>query len=232
MQRSFFLALLVFVVFATSVTTTVAQSSVGVGVGFYSYTTAWYRYNSGASPGLRETYPWHMFTRTQALIYYESPPVISIDRFKFSLLGEFHYGISGDTKEDWLPLGESISSGGTTIAAAAGVKLYYPFQLRTFTIAPYVAPLFHYTLLDLNGEGVGTQYANRAQYGYIYGWSENLFAFSLGLGIQMKIDRIVVSPEYRFFIAGGVSTDWEPTGWVEPYTPDFHAFIIKLGLTL
>jgi len=92
--------------------------------------------------------------------------------------------------------------------------------------------MFHYSLLNSNGQGVGTQYASRAEYGYTYEWNENIIAFSLGVGVQLKYASFVIAPEYRFYIDGGADSDWDPAGWIEDTGPDFGAFVIKVGLAL
>ncbi|MBI2620121.1 MAG: hypothetical protein HYW57_08580 [Ignavibacteriales bacterium] len=207
------------------------QSSVGGGIGFYTFTTNWYRYNSSASAGLRETYPIHVFGRTQAILFYETS-IVSLGPIGLGIRGEVHVGLGGDTKEDWLPLGETISSGGPSFGAAAGLKLTYPLPLPTFGLTPYLAPAFHYSLLNSNGEGVGDQFANRAEYSYSSPWDENIFAFSLGIGAQLQFASVVVSPEYRFLVAGGAASDWDPAGEVSDTGPAFGAFVITLGLAL
>lgn len=226
MKRLLFLV----VVFAAA-SDAVGQSHIGGGVGFYSYTTYWYRYNSGGSP--QYTYPIHVFTRTQALGYFESSSIFSLGPLATSFRAEVHFGLSGDTKEDWLPSGETISSGGSTLGAALGIKLKFPIPLPTFGLNPYVTPMFHYTLLNSNGQGVGTQFANRPEYNYAASWEENIFAFSIGVGAEFRFVSIVVAPEYRFFVSGGASTDWDPTGSVdEQASPAFGAFAVTVGVSL
>lgn len=112
------------------------------------------------------------------------------------------------------------------------MKLQYPLPIKNLRIAPYLLPMFHYSLLNSNGQGVGTQYASRAEYGYTYEWNENIIAFSLGVGVQLKYASFVIAPEYRFYIDGGADSDWDPAGWIEDTGPDFGAFVIKVGLAL
>lgn len=209
-------------------------SHFGVGVGVYSYTTSWYYYNPSGSVGSREHYPVHVLNRTQMLGYYEIPNLISLGSMGVGLRGELHVGIAGGTKEDWLPLGETISSGGSTFGGDIGVKVSYAFAaLPAISLAPYVFPSFHYANLSSNGEGVGTAFANRAEYQYSSGWEETVFGLSLGIGVNIGITSVVISPEYRFFVAGGAGTDWTPAGR-EPMNegPTFGAFVISVGIKL
>jgi hypothetical protein len=209
-------------------------SQLGVGVGFYSFRTTWYYYNYNDPIGSREHYPAHIFNRTILFAYYESPSLLPLGPFDLSLRGEAHFGIAGGTKEDWLPLGETISSGGSTYGGVAGVKLAYRLvSLPAVAISPYVLPAFHFTLLNSNGEDVGTQFANRASYQYSGGWDETVYGASLGIGVNVELVSIVIAPEYRFFLGGGAGTDWTPGG-VEPTNdgPSFGAFTVSVGFKL
>jgi len=209
-------------------------SHIGLGLGSYSYTTSWYYYNSSAPAGSREHYPAHILNRTTLFGYYESPGLLALGPLKTSLRGELHIGISGGTKEDWLPLGETISSGGSTFGALAGVKVAYRLvSLPAVSISPYVLPAFHFTLLNSNGKDVGTQFANRAEYQYADGWQETVYGASLGIGVNVELSSIVIAPEYRFLLGGAAGTDWTPAGR-EPSDegPSFGALVVSVGLKL
>ncbi len=206
-----------------------AQSHFGAGVGFYTYATRWYWYRSSAPPGLKERYPIHLFNRPQALVYYESPSIISLGPLRTSLRAEFLYGLGGGTKEDWTATGGSISDGGTTLSGVAGIKISVALPLPTFGLSPYVTPMFHYSLLNSNGQGVASNYT---AYNYNYAWDENLYAFALGFGAEFRILSFVINPEYRFFVAGGTDTDWSVTGSVSNTGPSFGAFIVMVGIAL
>ena len=220
--------LLFMVAFLAICSDSFAQSHFGAGVGFYSYTTYWYWYNSSASPGLKERYPIHVFNRTQAMLYYETSPIISLGPVKTSLRAEFLYGLGGGTKEDWMT-GGMISSGGTTLSGVAGIKISVPVPLPTFGLSPYVTPMFHYSLLNSNGKGVSPSYS---AYNYNYEWDENMYAFAIGIGAEFRFLTFVVAPEYRFFVAGGTDTDWSVTGSVSDTGPNFGAFVVMFGVSL
>ena len=204
------------------------SQSVGGGIGFYSYTTNWYLYNSSAAPGLKERYPIHVFDRTQALVYYETGPLLSLGPLQTSLRLEFLYGLGGGTTGDWITT-DQISDGGTTLSGVAGVKLFLPVPLPTFGLSPYVLPMFHYSLLNSNGQGVSAAYAG---YGYNYEWDENLFAFAIGIGAEFRFVSIVAAAEYRFFAAGGVDTDVSLPGAISDTGPAFGAFLVTVGVGL
>lgn len=225
--------LLLFAVGATGQSTSEA-SHIGAGAGFYTYGTHWYYYNPSGTPGLREHYPVHVFSRTQLFGYYESPGLFSLGPIGVRLRGELHFGIAGGTKEDWLPLGETISGGGSTFGGVAGIKVGYPIgSSSSMTFTPYVFPSFHFTLLNSNGKDVGTQFAGRAEYQYADGWDETVYSFALGFGVNIELSSIVIVPEYRFFVAGGAGTDWTPAGR-DPVDdgPAFGAFVISVGFKL
>ena len=205
-----------------------AQSHFGAGVGFYTYATYWYWYNSSAPSGLRERYPIHVFNRTQAMVYYETPSIISLGPVKTSLRAEFLYGLGGGTKGDWIT-NATISDGGTTLSGVAGIKISAPIPLPTFGLTPYVTPMFHYSLLNSNGQGVSSTYS---AFRYNYEWDENMYAFALGFGTEFRILSFVINPEYRFFVAGGTDTDWSVTGSVSDTGPSFGAFVLMVGVSL
>jgi hypothetical protein len=209
-------------------------SQIGAGIGFYSYRTTWYYYNSSDPVGSREHYPAHIFDRTTVFGFYESPSLLPLGPFDLSLRGEVQVGISGGTKEDWLPLGETISSGGSTFGALAGIKVAYRLvSLPAVSISPYVLPAFHFTLLNSNGKDVGTQFANRVSYQYADGWQETVYGGSLGIGVNVELASIVIAPEYRFLLGGGAGTDWTPGGR-DPSDegPSFGAFTVSVGFKL
>lgn len=223
MKRLLFLV----VVFAMT-SNAFGQSHFGGGIGFYSYGTNWYWYNSSAPAGLRERYPIHVFDRTQVMAYFETSPLVSLGPIKTSLRFEILYGLGGGTKGDWITTSD-ISTGGTTLSGVAGIKLSFPVPLPTFGLSPYVTPMFHYSLLNSNGQGVSSSYSG---YGYNYQWDENVYAFALGIGAEFRLVSIVVAPEYRFFIAGGADTDVSLTGSVSNTGPNFGAFVVMVGVSL
>lgn len=204
------------------------SQSAGGGIGFYSYTTNWYLYNSSAAPGLRERWPIHIFERTQVMAYYETGSLLPLGPVQVSLRLEFLYGLSGGTTGDWITT-EPISDGGTTLSGVAGAKFFLPVPLSTFGLSPYVFPMFHYSLLNSNGQGVSSAYSG---YGYNYEWDENLYAFAVGVGAEFRFVSFVVAAEYRFFIAGGADTDVSLPGAISDTGPAFGGFIVSAGLAL
>jgi hypothetical protein len=204
------------------------SQSVGGGIGFYSYTTNWYLYNSSAPAGLRERWPIHVFDRTQVMAYYETSSLLALGPIQTSLRLEFLYGLGGGTKGDWITT-DQISEGGTTLSGAAGIKLFFPVPLPTFGLSPYVMPMFHYSLLNSNGQGVSSSYSGL---GYDNQWDEHLFAFAIGIGAELRFVSVIVAPEYRFFVAGGVDTDVSLPGAISDTGPTFGAFVVTVGLSL
>lgn len=207
----------------------------GGGLGLYSYTTWWYWYNPGDPLGSREHYPIHVFSRQQFCGFFEKRSLFTHNKVHLDARAEIHFGFLGGTKEDWLPSGETISDGGSTYGAAVILKFAYPMEVSpTLPVEPYAGFGVQYTVLSSNGEGVGTEFADRAKYDYKSGWDESITAMPVVLGVEITFDKFVIIPEYRFSLFGGASTDWEPTGYAPEQndSPSFHSFSISVGFKL
>ena len=188
-------------------------SMIGGGFSLYSYTTSWYWYNPYDLVGSREHYPVHKYFRPQFSGFYERQSLFKIGSVTIDIRGEILFGFFGGTKEDWLPDGETISSGGISLGTAGIVKAAYPLIFQSWVIAPFAGIGFQYSLLTSNGENVGTNYANRTDYDYASGWSENVFGLVLCAGVNIELKKFVIIPEFRFTVLTGATTSWEPVGY-------------------
>jgi hypothetical protein len=210
-------------------------SVIGLGLGFYSMTTWWYWYNPGDSPSSH--YPIHVYSRQVLSAYFERRGLFNLGPVSTAARGEFQFGFLGGSKEDWLPLGETISDGGLTYSLAAMMKFAYPVALSgnrsVSAIAPFAGLGVQYIIINSNGEGVGEDFASRAAYDYASGWADFIFSVPMSLGIDFDLSKYVLTFEYRFNLSGSASTDWEPVG----YAPDgtdmgFDTIILTAGLKL
>jgi hypothetical protein len=209
-----------------------AVSVIGGGIGFHSYTTRWYYVENPFGNTYYYNYPVHLFTRTQLYIFYEHTSLFHLGPVHVGIRCDMHYGISSGTKEDWLSYSsEIISTGGSTIGTFVGPKFSFVVPISDFSVAPFVATMFQYTYLASNGEGVSPSVSTR--FHYANGWGEHIVGFSLGIGANVVFQKLIIAPEYRFFVAGGNSTTWDPTGpTVQDREPSFGAFVVSVGIRI
>jgi len=192
-------------------------SVIGASFGFYTLTTWWYWYNSTASPGSREHYPIHVYSRKVISTYFEKRALFNLGKFSTAARGELLISLMGGSKEDWLPLGETISDGGMTYGFGGLMKFAYPTKLsENLPVAPYAGLGVLYLIVNSNGEGVGQQFAGDSDYDYASGWADFMFSVPMSLGVDFDLSKYVLTFEYRFNLFGSASTDWEPVG----YAPD------------
>ena len=204
-------------------------SFVGGGVAFYNYNTHWYWYNSYDPVGSREHYPIHLYSRPQMFGFYEMRSVFNLGPLSFDARGELQFTFIGGTKEDWLPSGETISSGGIVVGGNAIFKCVYPMVLRSIPLSPFIGLGVNISFITSNGKNVGTEFANRVEYDYESGWNDSLYILFLDIGTNIEFSSFQIIPEIRFSILGGASTSWEPMGYA-PENESAGFFNIQLSI--
>ena len=204
----------------------------GLGFASYSYTTSWYFYSYGEY--YPNKYPWHEFSRQQLFIFYESPYIFHFGPIYNHIKAELNYGISGGTEEDWLSEygGELISESGTTFATAIGLKIVY--NIKSSPVIPFISLALQYTVLGSNGDGVGNNIDGKPTYDYEYGWTEGIIGATLAVGVDIRLGRFFIMPEYRRLLGGSNWTDWAPrdSDVEESDGPSYSAFSLSLGIGL
>jgi hypothetical protein len=210
----------------------------GFGVQMAFYHTSWYfRSPSILDPySYNSYYPDHIFERTLLSGFFQTGSLFKIGRICASLRLEGQVGISSGTVEDWLPDGETISSGGATYAFAGLFYLSYPFRAsRNLSTSFFAGAGGMYTILKSDGQNVGTSFANNSRFRYSKGWTETVAGLPLSFGTAIGIGKIFIQFEYRLLIAGGETTDWDPQGTKVEIDPkdefSFSAYIISVGLS-
>jgi hypothetical protein len=116
----------------------------------------------------------------------------------------------------------------------AHVKFALPKRVTsTMIIAPHAAVGLQYVSLGSNGKGTVPELSGNPYY-YDQGWTETSIVCPISLGATLEFnERYVIIPEFRFLIAGGASTDWEPTGYAPSGTSlSYSAFSISVGMKL
>ncbi len=182
------------------------------GIGLLGYTTNWYYRALGYYSGYYYYYPVHVFSRLAFVAAIEQQSLFTLGPLDFDLRLDLDYGISGGTKEDWLPFGEQISSGGMTAGFTLSPRFCLPLELSNGVgCTPFISPGLHYQRLGSNGKDIGRQLGNMSDYYDGSEWNENIGGLVIGVGSMIETERMVITPELRFFVAGGGGTDWSPS---------------------
>jgi hypothetical protein len=207
----------------------------GIGVERYRFVSNWYWYQSGASAGSREHWPRHILSGLLLTGFVEQQSFRTIGPVAIGARAELLFGVSGGTKEDWKSYdNKSISSGGARMGVGAHVKFALPKRVSsTMTIAPHAAVGLQYTSLKSNGQGTDPELSGSPYY-YDQGWTETSLVCPISLGASLEFnEKYVIISEFRFLIAGGAWTDWEPAGYAPSSTSLSHsAFLISVGMKL
>jgi hypothetical protein len=128
--------------------------------------------------------------------------------------------------------GEPISEGGITFATALGLKFAYP--IRSIPLTPFASLALQFTILESDGEGVGSDIDGEPTYSYEYGWAEGILGATLALGVDIRVGRVLIMPEYRMLLGGSSWTDWTPRDRDVEMSdgPRYSAISVSLGFAL
>ena len=206
-----------------------ARNYLGVGIGHMTYTSFWFVNLSSTTIG--DIYPIHNLERTYASLLYQRNGIFNLGPVRADLATDLRAGI-GETKEDYLPLGETISQGGLSLGLSLLLKFGYPIETGNVVFTPSFGLGPQVELLYSDGEFPNSnQFADEDVYGD--GWLETLYGLAMQVDFAIAIKKIAIIPSYRFFATGSGSTDLEPDGR-EPQTDgvDLSAFAITLAFAL
>ena len=206
-----------------------ARNYLGVSIGHMTYTSFWFVNLSSTTIG--DIYPIHNLERTYASLLYQRNGIFNLGPVRADLATDLRAGI-GETKEDYLPLGETISEGGLSLGLSLLLKFGYPIEAGNFVLTPSFGLGPQVELLYSNGEFPNSnQFADEDVYGD--GWLETLYGLAMQVDFTIAINKIAIIPSYRFFATGSGSTDLEPDGR-EPQTDgvDLSAFAVTLAFAL
>ena len=187
---------------------------VGGGIASLGYTTNWYYTNAGYYK--YDHNPVHKFSRLAIIAILQYQSLLVWGPVDLDLGLDLDIGISGGTKEDWLPFNEQVSSGGGSLGFTLSPRVCFPMEgSGTMKWTPFVSPGIHFQSLGSNGKDIGTQLGDMNSYYTGAEWTENIIGLSIGVGAILDFDRMVVTPEIRFLVAGGGGTDYAPA--ITPY---------------
>ena len=206
-----------------------ARNYLGVGIGHMTYTTFWFV--DLPSTTLGDLYPIHNLERTYASLFYQRNGIFNLGPVRADLAMDLRAGI-GETKEDYLPFGETISEGGLSLGLSLLLKFGYPIETGSLVLTPSFGLGPQVELLYSDGEFPPTnQFADEDVYGD--GWLETLYGLAMQVDFAIAINKIAIIPAYRFFATGSGSTDLEPDGR-EPQTDgvELSAFSVTLAFAL
>ena len=189
------------------------RTAFGIGFSATELTSGW-RYEEPYGTGsLRVHRPWHIHSRLQLLAYIDKPLRLSSKGLGLSFRGEIAAGIAGGTKEDWLPAGETISTGGSTLSLNTYLRVARRVSFLPASLTFFTGLGISLTYLTANGEGADeTTYAASSSYRYSEGWEETLYLPFIPVGVAWDGPAGKVSLEIRFPLAGDGETDWDPAG--------------------
>ena len=206
-----------------------ARNYLGVGIGHMTYTSWWFVNLSSTTIG--DTYPIHNLERTYLSLLYQRNGIFNLGPVRADLATDLRAGV-GETKEDYLPLGETISEGGLSLGISLLLKFGYPIETGNLVLTPSFGLGPQVELLYSNGEFPDTnQFANFEE--YEEGWLETLYGLAMQVEFAIAINKIAIIPSYRFFATGSGATDLEPDGR-EPQTEgvDLSAFSVTIAFAL
>jgi hypothetical protein len=181
----------------------------GASIGVYRYTTWWYYYRFDGRPN-RYNYPVHKLHRVLLSVEAEKRAVWTFSSFQIDIAGEFQIGVGGKTTGEWLPNGETISSGGITAGLGGQFKIAYPVQTGALQLTPFFGLGPQFNALYCNGKGLGQNFASAPYYGYGDGWTEFLLMLGGSLGCRFSLDGFDLTPALRFGVIGTAFTNWQP----------------------
>lgn len=183
-----------------------AQSNqVGFTVGHSNHTSYWYR---RAQQGNPQSYPINNTTNITIGGFYERTGLFDLGPVRSDIKIEAFLALGSTTKEDWLPLNETVSKGDIGYGAAAILKFGYPVEISSeIDIVPFLGLGPGVVAVNANGEAsLDTQFATG--YGYDDGFLDGVFGLLLDIGVSVPLERIVITPEVRFLLSGDSFGDW------------------------
>lgn len=206
-----------------------ARNYLGVGIGHMTYTSFWFVDLSSTTLG--DIYPIHNLERTYLSLFYQRNGIFNLGPVRADLATDLRAG-TGETTEDYLPLGETISEGGLSLGMSLLLKFGYPIGTGSVVFTPSFGLGPQVELLYSNGEFPDSnQFANDEV--YEDGWLETFYGLAMQVEFAIAINKIAIIPSYRFFATGSGSTDLEPDGR-EPQTDgvDLSAFAVTIAFAL
>lgn len=155
---------------------------------------------------------------------FELGPIRSDLRF------ELFAGFGGATKEDWLPESETVSDSDIGYGLAAILKFGYPVELSSgMELYPFLGLGPALVGVSANGEAsVDTNFAT--SYSYEEGFADGVYGLVIDLGLSVPLERIVITPELRFLIAGDSFGDWDYITTSDG--ADWAMFMINVGFKI
>lgn len=205
-----------------------AQSNqAGFTLGYSTHTSFWFRRAQSGNPQL---FPINKTTKITLGGFYEKAGLFDIGPIRSDLRFELFVGFGGETKEYWLPLGETISDGDVGYGLAVLLKFGYPIETASgATFLPFLGLGPGVTGVSANGEAsLDIQFAT--SYFYEEGFADGVYGLVIDVGISLPLGNINLTPEVRFLVAGDSFGDWDYITTSDG--ADWTMFMINVGFNL
>lgn len=184
-------------------------TSIGIGLGTFSYYTNLYYYRFDNTPS-RYNYPEHKLNRFMLIVSGEREGLWRAGQFRFDGGAEMLIGLGGKSTGLWLPQEETISDGGFAFGLGGYIKAGYPVKAGSSELFPFLSLGPQLTVINNNGEGLGGNFASNDYYFYEEGWTEYIVLLAGSIGCSFPVSDFLITPEFRFGVVGGSFTNWEP----------------------
>ena len=199
----------------------------GFSLGYSTHSTFWFR---RAQQGDPQQFPINKTTMITLGGFYEKAGLFELGPIRSDLRFELFVGFGGKTEEDWLPLGETISDGDIGYGLAAILKFGYPVELSSGTeLFPFLGLGPGVVGVSASGDAsVDTQFAT----GLFYeeGFADGAAGLIVDVGVSVPLERITITPEVRFLVAGDSFGDWDYI--TSSDGADWTMFMINVGFNL
>ena len=203
------------------------SNQAGFAVGYSSHTSHWFRRAQSGEP---QRFPANKTTKITVGGFYEKAGLFELGPVRSDLRFELFVGFGGDTKEDWLPEGETISDGDIGYGVAAILKFGYPLETASGTeLFPFIGLGPGVVGVSANGEAsLNTNFAT--SYFYEEGFSDGAVGLVADVGISIPLESVTITPEVRFLVTGDSFGDWDYITTSDG--ADWIMFMINVGFNL
>lgn len=203
------------------------SNQAGFALGYSNHSTFWFR---RAQSGNNQSFPTNKTTQITLGGYYEKVGLFTFGPIRSDLRFELFVGFGGKTKEDWLPDGETVSEGDIGYGLAAILKFGYPVELPSgIELFPFLGLGPGVVGVSASGDAsLDTDFAT--SYFYEEGFSDGVYGLVLDLGVSLPLERVILTPEVRFLVAGDSFGDWDYI--TSSDGADWTMFMLNVGFKL